>query len=129
MRTRQTAGPALVALVFAALVVLIGGALLAPAGAQIETYKGRRRPLHEHAPPPVPLATDLRSNPHRESRASCRRRAGSTGPVGLPGPERPSSASPMTAFLVGGGGRRARPVLRSPAAQARRAERSTPTGT
>ena len=101
MRTRQTAGPALVALVFAALVVLIGGALLAPAGAQIETYKGAPpAPSQEHAPTP-----------------------GSSGdrPAIEPAPGKPSlvpapgqidgrvagprttilGLSPMTAFLVG----------------------------
>jgi hypothetical protein len=103
VRTRQTTGPALVALVFAALVVLIGGALLAPAGAPIETYKGAPpAPSQEHAPTPGSPGDRpaIEPAPGKPSLVPAPGQIDGTGRVA--GPRTTIlGLSPMTAFLVG----------------------------
>lgn len=98
MRTRQTAGPALAALVFATVGVLIAGALLAPAGAQIETYKGAPpAPSPDYAPT---AGSPGEPAPGRPSLVPAPGQVDETGRVA--GPRMTIlGLSPMTAFLVG----------------------------
>ena len=103
MRTRQTAGPALAALVLATMVVLMTGALLAPAGAQIETYKGAPpAPSPEYAPTPGSPGTRpaIEPAPGKPSLVPAPGQIEGTGRVARP---RMTilGLSPMTAFLVG----------------------------
>jgi hypothetical protein len=103
MRTRQTAGPALAALVLATVIVLVIGALLAPAGAQIETYKGSPpAPSPEYAPTPGSPGNRpaIEPAPGKPSQVPAAGQIEGTGRVA--GPKMTIlGLSPMTAFLVG----------------------------
>jgi hypothetical protein len=103
VRTRQTAGPALAALVLATVVVLITGVLLAPAAAQIETYKGAPpAPSPEYAPTPRSPGDRpaIEPAPGKPSLVPVPGQIEGTGRVA--GPRMTIlGLSPMTAFLVG----------------------------